>query len=124
MEPVFFHAMPQTLYEELLSMTPLRAVLDLTPGDGALALSAYRSGLLYVGLVFSEIHKELLMQHIERTIWQSMFDDMDMLYEPQLVAALFGEGTAKANARPEPDAKAKAVDKKRKHADREDPDRH
>jgi len=80
--------------------------------------------VVYVGLVFSDAHKTLLMQHIEQTIWQSMSDDTDMLYEPRLVAALVGEGDIKANAKGELKAKAKAKaknDKKRKRVDPEDP---
>lgn len=109
-EPVFFHALPGSFYSELLTAFPLMAVLDLTPGDGALALTAYKRGLVYVGLVFSETHKAMLMEHLERTIWQCMSDDADPLYEPRLVAALVDDKTT-ATAEPKAKAKGKAKGK-------------
>jgi hypothetical protein len=73
---------------ELLAAVPLAGVLDLTPGDGSLALSAYKKGLVYVGLTFGTAHKTYLEQHLEKRIWKAMSDDADPLYEPRLVASL------------------------------------
>jgi hypothetical protein len=87
-EPVFFHALPDSFHTELLGAFPLSGVLDLTPGDGALALSAYKKGLVYTGLVFSDAHKAHLAHHLEQSIWHAMSDDTDPLFEPRLVAAL------------------------------------
>ena len=42
-EPVFFHALPESFYTELLTAIPL-TVLDLAAGGGALAVSAYKRG--------------------------------------------------------------------------------
>jgi hypothetical protein len=87
-EPVFFHGLPESFYMELLAAVPLAGVLDLTPGDGSLALSAYKKGLVYVGLTFGTAHKTYLEQHLEKRIWKAMSDDADPLYEPRLVASL------------------------------------
>jgi hypothetical protein len=99
-EPVFFHAMPQTFYDELLAAMPLKAVLDLTPGDGALALSAYKRNIVYTGMAFSDTHSTTLMKRLEKAIWRRMSDDTDPLYEPRLMAAVLGAAQdAKANAK-------------------------
>ena len=87
-EPVFYHALPESFYAELLAAFPLAGVLDLTPGDGALALSAYKKGLVYVGLTFGTAHQTLLAKHLEKSIWKAMSTDHDPLYEPRLVTAL------------------------------------
>ena len=44
-EPVFCHALPGNFYDDVLSAIPLAGVLDLCPGDGALALSSYKKGI-------------------------------------------------------------------------------
>ena len=88
MEPVFFHALPGSFYDEVLSAIPLAGVLDLCPGDGALALSSYMKGICYTGLCFSDSHKKFLSQHLERSIWHAMSDDSNPLYEPRLVVSL------------------------------------
>ena len=134
-EPVFYHALPETFYSELLGSFPLVGVLDLTPGDGSLAMSAYRRGAVYLGLVFSDSHKTELMQHLEKTIWQAMSTDTDPLFEPRLVAALMGTDVPKpkkAAGKPTPTpkppkgpptAKAKATGnpKRGRVADPDDP---
>jgi len=106
-EPVFFHALPQTFYSELLGAIPLVGVLDFCPGDGALALAAYKRGICYTGLCFSDAHKQQLQAHVERSIFQAMSDVNDLIYEPRLVASLRDEpqqsaAKAKAKSTPKP----------------------
>ncbi len=91
-EPVFFHALPGSFYDEVLSTIPLAGVLDLCPGDGALALSSYKKGICYTGLCFSDYHNKFLPQHLERSMWHAMSDDTDLLYEPRLVSCLGDDG--------------------------------
>ena len=74
-EPVFFHALPESFYTELIATIPLCVVLDLTPGDGALAMSCYKKGIVYVGLPFSDAHKTALQAHLAKCIWQAMSTD-------------------------------------------------
>ena len=132
-EPVFFHALPHTFYSELLAAIPLVGVLDLCPGDGALALAAYKRGICYTGLCFSDAHKQQLRAHLEHSIFQAMSNADDMIYEPRLVASLRDDTTvqqtAKAKAKPTPKPKltpspaptpaAKALAGKRKAEDDE-----
>ena len=104
-EPVLFHALPQTFYSELLGAIPLVGVLDLCPGDGALALAAYKRGICYTGLCFSDAHTHQLQAHIEWSIFQAMSDVNDLIYEPRLVASLRDDAPAakaKAKATPKP----------------------
>jgi len=119
-EPVFFHALPGSFYDELLSAIPLAGVLDLCPGDGALALAAFKRGICYTGLCFSEPHKKLLSQHLERSIWQGMSDDTDLLYEPRLVAALVDD-TESSQVKPAGKSKGKAKAKAKGNTDNKRP---
>ena len=64
-EPVFYHGSPPALYDELLNFLSITAVIDLTPGDGTLALEAFKKNLLYVGFPFSDEHKVRLEKHLE-----------------------------------------------------------
>jgi hypothetical protein len=59
-EPVLFHALPGSFYDEVLSAIPLAGFLDLCPSDGALALSSYKKGICYTGLCFSDFYKQFL----------------------------------------------------------------
>ena len=107
--------------------------MDLCPGDGALALAAYKRGICYTGLCFSDAHKQQLQADIERSIFQAMSNADDMIYEPRLVAFLQDEKTeqqtAKAKVKPTPKPKvtpspaptpaAKALAGKRKPEDDE-----
>ena len=68
-EPVFFHALPTTLYAELLGPVPLNWVIDMCPGDGALALADYTRGICYTGCAFSDAHNTNLTAHLERRIF-------------------------------------------------------
>jgi hypothetical protein len=103
-EPVFYHALPETFYEELLRAFPLSVVLDLTPGDGSLAMACYRKGgITYIGTTFSEFHRKALLNHIEAKIWQAMATDTDVLYEPRLAASLREENdTDSGPTKPKP----------------------
>ena len=89
-EAVFYHAMPGSFYDELLAAMPLKAVLDLTPGDGALALCAYKRNIVYTGMALSDTHSTMLMKRLEKAIWRCMSDDTDPLYEARLMAAVLG----------------------------------
>jgi hypothetical protein len=87
-EPVFYHGLPESYYTEILAAFPLSAILDLTPADGALALAAYKSDVIYVGVCFTDEHKARLMNKLERSIWKAMTTDEDPIYDARLFAAL------------------------------------
>jgi len=106
---VFFHALPGSFYDEVLSTIPLAGVLDLCPGDGALALSSYKKGICYTGLCFSDSHNKFLSKHLERNVWRAMSDDADLLYEPRLVVSLVDDGGAARSRREDQFRKGKAT---------------
>jgi hypothetical protein len=78
-------------------------------------LAAFKKGIFYTGLCFSETHKKLLSEHLESSIWQAMSDDTDPLYKPRLVAAPVddaGSSQVKPTSRkPKAEAKTKAKGK-------------
>jgi hypothetical protein len=62
LEPVFWHALPAAFYDELLGAFSLSRIFDLTCGDGALALSAYRQNIPYVGFMLGGRARPLRVQ--------------------------------------------------------------
>ena len=58
--PVFWHDTVPELYQELLHDVNAKAVVDITPGSGVLALEALRKGIKYVGLAKNEAHSHFL----------------------------------------------------------------
>ncbi len=85
-EPLFFHGLPEPFYLELLGVIPLTHALDLTPGDGRLAMAALQNGGFCCGLAFGVSHKKHLQTRLEKCIWNAMSDSAHELYEPRLVA--------------------------------------
>ena len=121
-EPVFFHALPSTFWDETLGAIPLMGVIDMCPGDGSLALAAFKRGICYTGLCMPDMHKNQLNAYLEQRIFHTMSDPNSLIYEPRLVASLQTTPTPKAAATPA--AKKKATPKpkeegephKKKHA--------
>ena len=64
-EPVFFHSVPVTVYQELLGAFNLSGVIGLSPGEGARALACVRKLLPYVGITLAEQHSARLMAHLD-----------------------------------------------------------
>ena len=118
-EPVFYHALPTTFWDEILGAIPLVGLIDLCPGDGSLALAAYKRGICYTGLCMSDTHKSQLSAHLEQLIFHSMSDQNSAIYEPRLVASLqtapapaAAAAAAKKKANPKPKAVGEPPKKK------------
>ena len=60
-EPAFYRSYPETLYEDLLKAFNIKGVIDLTPGEGVLARAAFKRSIPFVGLPFTESHRDLLI---------------------------------------------------------------
>lgn len=138
-EPVFFHALPSSVYEEIISAFQLKGLLDLSPGPGEAAYAAYSKKIPYVGICFGHAHRKHLMDHLEKKIFTAMTTDTSDLYEPRLATALQAS-EKKEDAAPAPGndnantgkrngkraaakAKAKAMNcKKQKGEDSDPPD--
>ncbi len=88
LEPVFFHALPSSIYEEMIDAFQLKGLLDLSPGPGEAAYAAYSKKISYVGICFGHAHRRHLMEHLEKKIFMAMTTDSSNLYEPRLAIAL------------------------------------
>ena len=118
-EPVFFHALPSTFWDEILGAIPLMGVIDMRPGDGSLALAAFKRGICYTGLCMSDMHNSQLNAHLERRIFHTMSDPNSLIYEPRLVASLQTTPTPKAAATPAAKKKATPKPKGRRRTTKE-----
>jgi len=111
-ERVFYHALPEAFYDELLRAFPLSVVLDLTPGDGSLALACYRHGGTYIGTTLSQFHRLALQHHLEQKLLEAMTTMDDPLFDPRLTAVLDvdlkSEGEAVSVEQPQGITKAKS----------------
>ncbi|MCP4239892.1 MAG: hypothetical protein GY772_04960 [bacterium] len=74
-----------------MSTLGIGTVIDLTPGDGALAITAYRRNILYVDFLFTVAHSMRLRTHIEKVVFQAMVTEDDSLYCSRLRVSL-GQG--------------------------------
>eukprot|EP00959_Pyramimonas_sp_CCMP1952_P147555 3087845-Pyramimonas_sp.AAC.1 len=63
-EPVFFHCMPETYYTMILQDFPIKATFDLTAGVGNAAVAHVKARIPYVGVVFNEVHLELVVNQV------------------------------------------------------------
>ena len=111
-EPVFHHNLPPMFYEDIIKAFGLAAVVDCTPGDGSLALSAYKANVVYTGLTFNAEHSKHLQHHLDSTIWKAMATDTDTLFDPRLLTVLQDNTTDKQ--KPKTKAKPKQESTKRK----------
>jgi hypothetical protein len=87
-KPVFFHAMPSVVAEELIHSHDVQAVIDLTAADGAWAMACIKARKPYVGVVFTPQHAASLTNWLEWRVLQAMRDENDALYAPGLAEAL------------------------------------
>lgn len=63
-EPAFWHARPEKLYRELIHSYQLKAVIDLSPGDGCLARVCTSLRIPYAGFTLSDVHTDLLKNYM------------------------------------------------------------
>ncbi len=86
--PVFYHAVPYTVFEDLIVAYNMKAIIDLTPGDGALAYACVRTGKSYVGLRLTPEHEEKLRTHLLEQTLAASATHGDDLYDANFVSAL------------------------------------
>ncbi|CAK0896993.1 unnamed protein product [Prorocentrum cordatum] len=122
-EPVFFHATPTKLWEEILRCHNVKAAVDLTPADGARALAAIRARIPYVGVAFNTAHRDQLLMHIDKTVLKMFQVEGDKLYQPAFAELLKDSPVEEAGA-DETNKKTSAGKRKRETAQngqKEDP---
>ena len=76
-EPVFWHGRPATLYQELLHSYRLGRVVDLTAGDGELALQCAKRRVPYVGFTLTSDHSAHLNSHLVQKLMESKLNEKD-----------------------------------------------
>ncbi len=76
-EPVFWHARPEKLYQELISSYKLGAIIDLTAGDGALAMICAKKRTPYLGFTLTDVHTEFLKHRCATALLESSFVEGD-----------------------------------------------
>lgn len=91
-EPVFFHAHPYELDEELTHNFPMTSIIDLTGASPNLCMIALRKRIPYFGFCFTDDHVNKLQQEVERITFKAMKTEGDTLHEPGLCELLKGGG--------------------------------
>ena len=100
MEPAFHHSYPAQFYSELLRAFPCYAIIDLTPGEGALAQAALEHNLVYLGLPFNPDHEKMLMTHLDALLLKSLLQEEHPMYSPELHTLLQQAGVEGGAAEP------------------------
>jgi len=91
MEPVLYHSMSPHLWAELLYDFGVGAVIDLTAGDGAVAMAALRAGCPYTGVTLTDAHATELRKYLHKTAFQAAVTEGDELYDADLVLSFRGK---------------------------------
>ncbi|MFM7980758.1 MAG: hypothetical protein ACKPKO_15705, partial [Candidatus Fonsibacter sp.] len=63
-ELVFYHALPYTLWDEVVHDYQLGAILDIAAGDVSLALTTVRNRITYTGFAFTDDHRGMVMARL------------------------------------------------------------
>jgi len=96
-ELTFYHALPGKFWDEVVNDYQLGAILDVAAGDGMLALTAVRNRLPYTGLVFTAVHRDLLMARLLDLLSAGALRAGDKWYDPSLVKTLVSAAKKKHN---------------------------
>ena len=99
-EPVFYHSLQPEYSTFLLSEFPVSAGIDLSPGEGHLAVAFIKAKKPYTGVCFTEKHKDMLADRIASLIFACKLNEGDPIYDPNL-ADLLGK-KKKADPKKEP----------------------
>ena len=66
-------------------------MIDLTVGDGAVAMASLRAGCPYVGVALTDTHATELRKHVHNTAFQVAATEGDDMYDADHVLALLGK---------------------------------
>ena len=97
-EPVFFHSPCFDFFDDEVVTSGAAAVCDFTPGAGYLLWSSVLRGVPSLGVCISELHKEMLHDHLLKMCLQSMTKEDSDLHDPRLVEVLGKHGESAAAA--------------------------
>jgi hypothetical protein len=125
-QPVFYHSIGSRPYEDFVTAWDMKSVVDLTAGEGALALACLRAKRPYVGLCITRKHAEDLMTRLTDLVLNLSLQHGTVFYSATVVNVLTKTTTptvttvkreAPAEAEPaKPAKKAKKATKKQQEA--------
>ena len=99
-EAAFYHSFPAQFYSELIRAFPCYAIIDLTPGEGALAQAAIEHNVVYLGLPFNPSHEKMLMTRLDALLLKSLLQEEHPMYSPELHTHLQQAGVEGGAAEP------------------------
>ena len=110
-EPRFYHSLPPSLFEEIAHSFGAESVIDLTPGDGALAMAALELGIPYFGFCLTDEHMSKLHDRLKALTLAAMKNEKSALFEPASMKNDAG-GTDDDDADDDDDGDSKAKKKR------------
>ena len=84
-EPVAWHAMPTPFYQEIVHKFDVRVMLDATASCEHAAVACLRSKAAYIGVVWTDFHRDALLCQIQKRVWEEYQDSASPLYQPALL---------------------------------------
>ena len=119
LEHVFHFSLPWKFHADVMRCLGARTVTALTLGDGQMALAAMLAEKPFVGVAFTDEHRNGVRTHLANTIFKSFFSEGTPFFDAQIAKELVEAGLARAKeaaaASPgaDPKPKGKATPKKR-----------
>jgi hypothetical protein len=90
-EPTFWHSRPRKFYQELIHRFRPKAILDLTMGDGVLALESAKARIPYLGFGLTTTHVEMLKARLVQEMLKAFYTEGEKEYDPELAILFKGE---------------------------------
>lgn len=119
-EPVFFHAHPQELDEEIVHCWPAASIIDMTGASPSLSMIAIRKRIPYLGFCFTAEHVAKLTERLEKLTFEAMKVEGDKLHEPGLCELLKGASNDDDDAEDEEGEEEEKVEDPEENDDEEE----
>jgi hypothetical protein len=119
LEPVFYHHLPATFYEDAFVVFSATAVIDLSTGPGEAAKAALLTRKPYLGLCLTESHLVKLYRHLTHWTLTQMGTEGSALYNPKYVESTTSTEKPKVEHKPKVEPKPQAEPKNPKKPKKE-----
>ncbi len=91
--PVFYHAVPENLLEEIVhtitkSKKTIANIWDFTPADGSLAHFCIAHRIPYHGFCFTDLHAKLLSKRLAKLVLEDFKTEKHPLHDVELTALM------------------------------------
>jgi hypothetical protein len=87
-EPVIWHPTPPELYDTIISDFFVKQVFDLVPVDDIFAYTALKNRIGYIGICFTQAHKDFLEARLLERLAVDMADVASPLYNASYALAI------------------------------------